>query len=110
MGRMLCKGKGGSGLNREGSCSGAEHAGDSDNEQGKSPPASDSIFSLRPPVSRSAVAAQHTQGTLQCWKASSSGYRTTCELFSTDDMSICRWLNLSIFSSRSLISFRGSTR
>jgi len=36
------------------------------------------------------VAAQHLQGTLQLWKASSSGYETTCQLFSTDDTSfIC---------------------
>jgi hypothetical protein len=64
-----------------------QHAGDSDNES-KSPPAS--IFALRPPVSSSAAATQHKQGTLQCWKASSSGYSTTCELFSSDDTSfIC---------------------
>jgi hypothetical protein len=34
------------------------------------------------------LGAGDMQGTLQLWKASKSGYETTCELFSTDDTSV----------------------
>ena len=42
-------------------------------------------MSLRASDSDASAAEQHSTCTLQCWKASTSEYETTCELFSTDD-------------------------